>query len=92
MCLNENAGVFAEAKRLKKTHSGEIENRGVPKAVFLWQTFQGNVPANDLVVSILVSLLVFHIYVFMWVCYVFAVMCDYSCGYTVDILVGMLVP
>ncbi len=51
--LNKDAGVFVEARKLRQSHSGEIENRGIPKSIFLWQTFHGNAQATYLVVGIL---------------------------------------
>jgi hypothetical protein len=54
LVLNEDAGIFTEAKRLKKSNTGETKNEGIPRAVFLWQTFQGNQQVNALIASILI--------------------------------------
>ena len=54
LVLNEDAGIFTEAKRLKKSNDEETKNEGVPKTVFLWNTFQGNQQVNASIASILI--------------------------------------
>jgi hypothetical protein len=54
LVLNEDAGIFTEAKRLKKSNIGEKKEEGTPKAVFLYQIFHGNQQVNALIASILI--------------------------------------